>query len=647
MTAVLAVVLAATMYKTVGDTNLSLQVYSPTSPAPNPAVLLIHGGGWKAGMPELLAAQAHHFASNGFVAVTVEYRLEGRLADCVADCRDALRYVRQMDGVDRDRIVVLGESAGGHIAAMLASEKPAALVLYNPVVDLDALKWTPPHDDSLSPIKQVRAGWPPTLLIHGTRDGVVPVEQADRFAEAMRAAGNRIEYQRVEGWDHAFAIPNYGKPEQTAATWQMTDAFLARELRWRPAAFHPSFDGQQPHVRVASRTFPDYPYLDGQWQGILADSAGDVWFGVSSHDGIHAAQLFRYRPAAGKLDHIADLDAVCGSDDGVPEGKIHSEMFQDGNTIYGATTDAHALHARTYSGGYWLAMDRPSGKVTNLGHSITGDGLLCAGFDPWRKLMYGHTNVKGLLTVFDPVKRTERILGVPQQDVIDAWKADPDPQKPKAIWPRGLALMVTRDGKVYGGKPPGCTFWCYDPATDKITNVPVTMEVPSDAAGSKRWQESSIHLARWNEQDQCFYCIRSYDEMLCRFYPPVDGKPGRLENVAPLGLPGPHRFGNRYPSCTLVIHGRTVWYTPYTGWGGTASLVSYQLDRKELTHHGVLVVDGDRLVAECHSLAAGKDGTLYGVGFVYSIDGQDPVNSHGMRDQFPFHPRLLIVRPML
>jgi hypothetical protein len=133
--------------------------------------------------------------------------------------------------------------------------------------------------------------------------------------------------------------------------------------------------------------------------------------------------------------------------------------------------------------------------------------------------------------------------------------------------------------------------------------------------------------------------------MLCRFYPPSAGKPGRLENVAPLGLPGPHRFGDRHPSCTLVIHNRTVWYTPYTGWGGTASLVSYDLDQRRFSNHGPLVVEGARQVAECHSMVAGKDGRLYLVAFVYSIDGQDPVQAHGMRDKYPFHLRLLIVDP--
>lgn len=427
---------------------------------------------------------------------------------------------------------------------------------------------------------------------------------------------------------------------------------------WRPPAWHPPFPGEArrlPHVEAASRTLDGYPWLDGQWQGMRADSAGDIWFGVSCHDGVHAGQLFRYRPAAGRLEHIADLGAAVGetdpaAGDGVPEGKIHSEIFEDGNTLYCATTDAHALHAREYSGGYWLAVDRTTGAVTNLGFSLARDGLLCAGYDPRRKRLYGHTNVKGLLVEFDPATRTEKIIGVPWQPYLDAWKADPDPAKPRQIWPRGLALMVAPDSRVYGARPPGCAFWCYDPEKGTLGDAPVAVPVPAevaagDKAAAERWQRSALHAARWNEKDGCFYVIRSYDESLCRFFPPADGKPGRLEPVAPLGLPGPHRYGTRHPSCGLVIAGRKAWYAPYTGWGGTASLVSADLDTGRVVHHGPLVTDGGRQVAECHSMAAGADGRLYLVAFVYSKEGQDPAQEHGMRDKYPFHPRLLVVDP--
>ena len=210
--------------------------------------------------------------------------------------------------------------------------------------------------------------------------------------------------------------------------------------------------------------------------------------------------------------------------------------------------------------------------------------------------------------------------------------------------------MIAPDGKVYGGKPPGGRLWCYDPATDKIADMPVEMPMPEEVkagepAALRRWRDTGLHAARWDERDQCFYMIRSYDEMLCRFTPPRQGKPATLQALAPLGLPGPHRYGTRHASCALAIRDRTVWYTPYTGWGGVAHLVSYQLDTGQRVDHGQIIVEGERQVAECHSLAATNDGRLYMVAFVYSIEGKDPAQAHGLRDKYPFHPRLLIVEP--
>jgi hypothetical protein len=165
-----------------------------------------------------------------------------------------------------------------------------------------------------------------------------------------------------------------------------------------------------------------------------------------------------------------------------------------------------------------------------------------------------------------------------------------------------------------------------------------------DAKAVARWQSSALHLSVWDPVDRCFLVMRSYDEMLCRFFPPAGGRPGRVEPLQAMGYEQ-HRFGSRYPSCTLVLSGRTVYYTPYTGWGGVTSLRSYDLAKGVYTDHGPIVVEGDRRVNECHSLAVGADGKLYLVAFVFSIEGRDPVNPWGMRDKYPFHPRLVIIDP--
>jgi hypothetical protein len=407
-----------------------------------------------------------------------------------------------------------------------------------------------------------------------------------------------------------------------------------------PPAYQSLFSAEEakaPHVRVRSFNFPEYPFLDGQWEGIIGDRAGKIWFGISTHSGKDHTQLFCYDPKMDRVKHVADIGQVCGetSTGNPPQDKIHSSMFEDGDWIYCGTCDGHNLPGTPYKGGYWLGINRITGTVSNLAKSVTEDGLLCVGYDENNKLLYGHTNHKGLLTCFDPATRKETVLGFP-------WKDS------GAEWPRGLTLMIAKDGRVYGARPPDCSIWEYNPKTGDIRTLDVKSTPPADvAAGDEKaiakYRQSAAHLTLWNEQDQCFYLVRSYDEMLCRFYPPAGEKPPRLETVAPLGFTGGHRFGSRYASCTLVIQGRMVYYTPYTGWGGTANLISLNLDSGVRTDYGPLVVEGDRRVGEVHSMTAGNDGRLYMVGFVYSIEGLDSVREHAMRDKYPFHPRLMVV----
>lgn len=685
------------VYKQVDDFDLRLQIYEPSQqPAvPAPALVMIHGGGWENPGPANTAHICRYFALRGMVAINLEYRLVDRtttrrIPDAMADCRDALLYLREHAdalGIDPNQIVVGGDSAGGHLAATLgmgiappglgeAAPMPAATVLYNPCIDLLGLSWMKGHagiaplpgQDAvgeweerarpISPAQQIREGLPPGLVIHGSEDGVVPMAQIEAFARGMKTHKNAVTLRKQAGWGHAFIVPGYGKSDQIVEALRLTDSFLAKlgviegdpiiAARWRPPEYHNLFTAQEalePNVLARSFTFEDYPFLDGQWQGIITDSDDDTWFSISSHSGIHHAQVFRYRASVDRVEHIADLGQVVGEvlaehSDGVPEGKIHSEMFQDGDRILCATTDAHRLHDEVYTGGYWLAIDRHSGAIENLGRSITEDGLLCAGYDSAQKLMYGHTNVRGLLTRFDPATRQEEVLGFP-------WEGS------GRDWPRGLCLMFTGDGRVYGGRPPRCSLWEYDPSAGTFRTFrpeqpdPTEITAEGDAKLLKQWEESSLHLSRWDATDGCFYFVRNFDEMLCRFYPPAAaGGEGRIEAVVRLRPQGLEmRYGNRSAACTLVIHDRTVYYTPNTGWGGVTHLVSYGLDSEIFTHHGPIRVEGRRRATEVHSMSVDSTGRLMMVAFIFSVEGIDTIQPYAMRDKYPFHPRFLVVDP--
>lgn len=246
-----------------GGIPLTLYVFAPTAPSPSaarPAIVLFHGGGWVIGEPAWAFGRAHYFSEHGMVAVTAQYRLSDEKSvtpiEAMADARTAIRWVRSHArelGVDPGRIAAYGWSAGGHLAACAAtigdpSEReavscvPNALVLESPAVAAGSDEWfrhlVGSRDDvrHLSPDENVRPGLPPTIIVEGRTDTVTPLAGVQRFADRMRAAGNRCDLYVFDGAGHLFTPvgnPDNGIPKPDPAIEQAAfsklDGFL-REL---------------------------------------------------------------------------------------------------------------------------------------------------------------------------------------------------------------------------------------------------------------------------------------------------------------------------------------------------------------------------------------------------------------------------------
>ena len=241
------------VYKKSGTRDLHLYVFDPPGWKPGDrrsCFLTIHGGGWSGLSPRRQFPVADYFATRGMVAISVEYRLAQKgsgtdIFDCVKDARSALRYARSHAaelGIDPQRIVANGGSAGGHLAAGTAlfgdlaepgedgavSCIPNALVLFFPVIDTSEAGYGQARIGArwkeISPLHQVRPGAPPTLLFHGTGDTVTPFAGAKAFDEAMRAAGNRCELITHEGGIHGYLMRDKKLFDQTMAR---TAEFLA------------------------------------------------------------------------------------------------------------------------------------------------------------------------------------------------------------------------------------------------------------------------------------------------------------------------------------------------------------------------------------------------------------------------------------
>jgi acetyl esterase/lipase len=194
--------------------GLTLTMVGRRGAAPKPAVLWIHGGGWTGGRPEMFLPAAEYSAAQGAIAFTVQYRL-GSVAPAVEDVEAALVWIRKHAaelGVDPQRVIAAGDSAGGHLALALGTvtrERANAIVAYNPIPDLTG-KWAAPAGSPaearrLSPLFHIDAKTPPALLLHGRKDTVVPFTESERFARA-HAKAKVVLYPDSQ---HAFVVPGY------------------------------------------------------------------------------------------------------------------------------------------------------------------------------------------------------------------------------------------------------------------------------------------------------------------------------------------------------------------------------------------------------------------------------------------------------
>lgn len=270
MVAVLASALVLTMgiadvksdltYKTVGGRELKLDLYLPAQPAaePVPCVVVIHGGAWMSGKREDMAGFCQGLAAQGLAAATVQYRLapNDRWPAMIDDCADAVKYLRKNageHGLDPARFGAAGASAGAHLSLLLAfkdgwteggsSRVSVVLNLFGPTdmgqdfqeslrnMVSQAVVGKPYAEagaeiKALSPITYVKKGVPPVFTIHGDQDTVVPVRQATRLDEAMKAAGAVHEIRIIEGMGHAAEM---NRPTFTAALGEAV-VFLKDEL---------------------------------------------------------------------------------------------------------------------------------------------------------------------------------------------------------------------------------------------------------------------------------------------------------------------------------------------------------------------------------------------------------------------------------
>jgi acetyl esterase/lipase len=264
-------------YGKAGDSELKLDMARPEGDGPFPAIMFIHGGGWYQGSRQGYRGAIEDAAKRGYVAITISYRLmqfdESKKETTTAtpifpaqihDAKAAVRWLRANAKdyhVNPDRIGVTGASAGGHLSLLVGLTDPAANLegdsgspdqssrvqavvnVFGPTdmafcCEKSSVAWifrlfmggTPAEAaeryKAASPINYVTADDPPVLTLHGDQDALVPVEQARKLDEKMKAVGASHTQLVFEGQGHGFGGEYQQKAEK--ATWDFFDKHLKK-----------------------------------------------------------------------------------------------------------------------------------------------------------------------------------------------------------------------------------------------------------------------------------------------------------------------------------------------------------------------------------------------------------------------------------
>ena len=234
-------VLPNVTYLTASNRDNKVDLYLPRgTDSPAPVLVYIHGGGWVGGSKESSVLRLVPWMEMGWAVVNVQYRLgEVSLAPAaVEDCLCALRWIIRNASnynIDPERIVVTGNSAGGHLAlttgmvpasAGLDRQCPgsetlsvAAIINWYGITDVGdlldgpntksyAVEWmgSMPNRfeiaERVSPLTYVRSGLPPILTIHGDADPTVPYQHGVQLHEELNKVGVSNQLHTVPGGQH-------------------------------------------------------------------------------------------------------------------------------------------------------------------------------------------------------------------------------------------------------------------------------------------------------------------------------------------------------------------------------------------------------------------------------------------------------------
>lgn len=263
-------------YVSKGHERQKLDLYVPASSTKLPLLIHVHGGAWMGGQKGLSPSLAGYL-SKGFAVADINYRLSQHAVwpAQIEDCKAAVRWLRANAAkynLNPKRFAAMGESAGGHLVAMLGttsgvkkfdvgenldkSSAVQAVVDHFGPTDLAQIiphrKKDSPFNDpinspearliggpldqkkeqakSANPITYISKHTPPFFIAHGTNDNMVPCHQSEILYEALKKAGITVTFLKIEGADHGYMGASREKMVELDS---QVEAFLKKTLKVR------------------------------------------------------------------------------------------------------------------------------------------------------------------------------------------------------------------------------------------------------------------------------------------------------------------------------------------------------------------------------------------------------------------------------
>ena len=216
------------VYKSVEDKDLKLDIYHQKNVSDTiPLIIFIHGGAWKKGNKHDYWPYLIPYAEKGYITATIQYRLTGeaKYPAQLKDVESAIVWLQENADkyhIDKNKVVLVGGSAGGHLAMLAAYSNLSLNIkgvvnLYGPsdltteyargtksVQNLIGKSYqeAPELYKIASPLNYISKNIPPTLTFQGTLDDLVPYEQSDNLDKKIKEEGATSYYHKLKGWPH-------------------------------------------------------------------------------------------------------------------------------------------------------------------------------------------------------------------------------------------------------------------------------------------------------------------------------------------------------------------------------------------------------------------------------------------------------------